>query len=575
MVSQDKNELRTAPPPFARGEIALLVLIVIAAFLLRGWAILFRGFIAYDETYYYILGRNLLTGHGYTLNGLPHATFPPLYPILAGLAGFVFADPMMATSAVSAFFGALLPLPVYFLARDIHGRRAGLFAAASAAVLPSLFFYATKGVPYAYKMYAGTETLYVTLFAAGAASIWLARKGSYRHAMLAGLFFGLAALTRSEGPVISGFILLWFLLDRLATGRRFRAKKFLQAALTAAVMLAVFSPWLLHLRKLTGQWTLGPKLTNKVVIREALWKWFKDNRNADFLKIHYRLNDDATWMQEPYWGVSDWHRTRMAQSSALSSGLSAVRNFDTRWAGTFAPFFYKQPFALLPPLAILLVCAGLFFPPWSGVRARWWGFLLFNFLVMLFMAVSVGALPRNELPLVALLCVSLGKGLDFSLALPRRLAAAPMKKARAASVVLALVILALTAVRGVNMNIKYTRRTSSGGGVESQRRERELARRLEEMLPEHRPLMCMQPWIAVWADLDWRVVPLGPTRRVLLYAQNRGIEYVVLQRWQMIWPEDDPAPPPHTVTEIDVGGTYYLLDLSRPREAPREGAAPD
>ena len=69
----------------------LLAAIVLIAAALRAYALYIRGALDYDETYYYILGHNLFAGKGYTLNGLPHTAFPPLYPIFVGLAG-LFTD---------------------------------------------------------------------------------------------------------------------------------------------------------------------------------------------------------------------------------------------------------------------------------------------------------------------------------------------------------------------------------------------------------------------------------------------------------------------------------------------------
>jgi len=113
---------------------ALLGCFAVAAFVARFLAFGHRGVIGFDETYYYILGRSLVTGEGYTLNGLPHTAFPPLYPLLVGLASFLTSTPQYALWIVSAVAGALLPLPVYFLGKDVHGKVAGLFAGASVAV---------------------------------------------------------------------------------------------------------------------------------------------------------------------------------------------------------------------------------------------------------------------------------------------------------------------------------------------------------------------------------------------------------------------------------------------------------
>ena len=116
-----------------------------AALVVRAWALWARGVVDFDETYYYILGRNLFSGNGYTLNGLPHTAFGPLYPFLVG-AGSFFGLPMrLATCGVTAVLGALVVVPVYLLARDIYGKRAARLSAGVAALWPSLFFFAACG----------------------------------------------------------------------------------------------------------------------------------------------------------------------------------------------------------------------------------------------------------------------------------------------------------------------------------------------------------------------------------------------------------------------------------------------
>lgn len=553
---------------------------VAAGFLIRAWALGYRGVIGYDETYYYILGRNLLAGNGYTLNGLPHAAFPPLYPMLVGLAGLLRDNARFATSAVSAIGGALLPLPVYFLARDVHGRRAGAFAALAAALWPSLVFYASLGVPYAYKLYAGAEPLYLTLWFSGVASIWLfSRHGGWGRAMLGGVFFGLASLVRSEGPVVFSFVFLWLVLDLLAARRLFRWKRLLQTVLVGAAMVAAFSPFLIQMHRATGKWTLGPKLSNKTRIRNALWNWLEKDDNFGFMQIHYKLADNDRWMEEPYWGMTQWHRDRLAGTGAMSSGLTAVRHPDTRWVPVFLRFFYeggqgKSP--LVPLYAWPLMVAGLFLGPWGAPRRHWWGLLLVNVFGMLFLAVSVGALPRNALTLAALLTVPVGKGLDALAAAVSRaiLLITPKRTAvgRAVWVIPVAAVFLAMAAGGISRNVEGTIRRGPTGGALNQPREREMAKLLGEKLPPGGTLVSMQPWIAVWAGLDWRVPPLVPGDRFLAYMENRGFDYALLQPWHPAVGENGRRLEPYLVEELDFGVKYLLYDFTG-RPGPGAGSA--
>lgn len=536
---------------------------------MRAWALHRRGVLDFDEAYYYILGTNLFSGNGFCLNGLSHTAFPPLYPALVGLASLFTSSIRLATSSVSAIAGALLPLPIYFLARDVHGRRAGGIAAVAAAVFPVLFFVAASGVAYPLRMYFGSEPLYVTLLVTAILFVWLfARRGGWRNATLAGLFFGLASLVRSEAPVVFSFVFLWLVIERLASRKLFAIKTLIQTALVPAVMLAVFSPFLIHVRTASGRWTLGAKLVNNARIRDTLYKWVH-NDSGDFLAKHYSLNDSATGMEDPYWGESAWHRQAAAHDSPVKGGLSLVANPDWRWLPIFFRSFCSGPlpevdFPLVPSYAWLFIAAGLFFGPWNAHRFRWWSLLFFNFAPMLLLAVSLYVLPRHELALVALLCIPLGKGLDGAATLVKRTAMRFAHAGEAFAGVLGLLPAALVCIalftRGIDLNVAGG--VYAGGDVSkrSQQHQRELAGILKDRIPEGKTLMCHQPWIALWSGHDWRVAPHAASAELLAYAVARGIEYAVLEPSH---PAAGEALRPYLVARITCGTTYLLYDFTR------------
>jgi len=548
----------------------VLVISVGLAFLLRAWALSRRGVVDFDECYYYILGRNLVCGLGYRLNGLPHTAFPPLYPALVGVASLFTSSMRAATSSVSVAAGALLPVPVYLLARDVHGRRAAAWAALGAACWPVFFFFAASGVAYGMRMYFGSEPLYITLVASGLAFVWLSwRHGRLIHAAAGGAFFGLACLVRSEGPVVFAFVFVWLVAALAAGGRLVTRRGLAIPAAAAACMLVVFSPFLIHVRAVSGRWSLGAKLVNNARIRDTLHAWVVENDSKPFMSRHYALNESGEWMADPYWGVAPVHGGR-GEGGALASGLSLVLSPDWRWAGRFAAAFFKGPVAIVPWYGWLFIVAGLFFAPWNRPRAAWWGFLAANFAAMFLLAVSLYVLPRHELPLAALLAVSLGKGLDgagrlagraaawlaFDLGLLRRMAyAAP-----------AVVVLAFFIDAGVKLNVAGS--IYAGGDVSrrEQSHDRAAAAELSD-LPAGATLMSHQPWIAVWGGFRWRVAPYAPGGRLLHYARARGIDYALLAPSHRALNEDGRALEPFLARHVDAGRGYYLFDFTGARDA--------
>jgi 4-amino-4-deoxy-L-arabinose transferase-like glycosyltransferase len=187
-----------------------------------------------DEAYYSALGNLLAKGEGFVRPGealgedlsVPTAERPPMYPLaLAGLAelGGNGSDAQRLLGAVT---GAVTIVAVALLGRRLAGPRAGLIAAAIAALYPTLI--AADGA-------LMTESLYgaLTGLALLAAYRLVDATGAGRAALL-GLVVGLAALTRGEG-----LILLPLLLVPLV-----RRPGGLRAAAVACVSFAlVLAPW--------------------------------------------------------------------------------------------------------------------------------------------------------------------------------------------------------------------------------------------------------------------------------------------------------------------------------------------
>lgn len=564
--------------PGRRRTAVILLFCMAVAFFARAWSLGHSGVVGFDETYYYILGRNLVTGGGYSLNGLPHTAFPPLYPLLVGTASLLIAEMNYCIWIVTAVAGALLPLPVYLVASDIHGRRTGLFAAGAAAVWPALFFYAVKSVPYSQRLYAGSEPLYVTVFVTGAVFLWLtSRRPGWRYAAASGFFFGLAWLSRSEGPAVFAFLFIWFVADGVLTRRLFKVREMLRAALVPVIALAVFSPFLIHLHSATGTWTLGSKLQDKARIRESFWRWIQEDDNIGFMQIHYALNDDGTWMEEPYWGISDWHGREMREGEADARTMAVIRDLDRRWLPYFAGMFFGGEYPLVPAYAWALLAAGLLIPSWSVVRLRWWGFAAANAAPFAVMAVTVSCIPRYVMPLMPLFAVGAARGLCGLEAVARgalgALAPGRDKLVRALPLAVALAVLGYMLYHGVEMNLAGSRVSPKKTALVNQTPERRLAEYLRGTLPEGAGFMCMRPWLAARAGLDWRVVPLADVRDIIAYGQSRGIRFALLEPWQ-IRDDEREVLAPHVVEELDYGVIFTLLDLEKgPRIAPRGAAA--
>jgi 4-amino-4-deoxy-L-arabinose transferase-like glycosyltransferase len=126
-------------------------------------------------------------------------------------------------------------VPIYVLGRQLGGGRTGLVAAALAALYPNFI---------AYSHYLWAEPLYILLATSGLALLGSqqGRPALWRSA-LAGLLFGVAALTREVGVVfpLLGAAWLYFV------SRAEPAKAAARSGLLVAVFALVLVPWTLHL----------------------------------------------------------------------------------------------------------------------------------------------------------------------------------------------------------------------------------------------------------------------------------------------------------------------------------------
>ena len=553
-----------------RSETLVIAASAVIALLVRVWALQRRGIVDFDECYYYLLGRNLISGNGYTLNGLPHTAFPPLYPLLVGVAGAFTSSVRLATSAVSAIAGALVVVPVWFLARDVHGRCAALFAALAAAVWPGLFFFSALGVPAGEKMYAGSEPTYVTLVVSGATCLWLfARHGGFARAATAGLFFGLASLARSEGPVLFAFLFAWLVLDGTLTRRLFKARHAAGAALALVIMAAAYSPFLLYNRAVTGRWEAGAKLANNVRIRNAMWEWAVQDRPLAFARIHYQLDDEGARMADAYWGVTDERGTDTGGDGSFASGLAMIATAQKRWVPVWLRALYGGWRALVPWYLLAAIGLGVLTPPWGAVQLRWWLFFSAALASSLLIGVSLFVFARHLAVLAPLFAVAAGKGLE-SLARLAGVVAGRLKGTRAAvptaGVILSGAILALMVVHGVELNLGGNRPTGVDNELGNQRAEKELAARLSEVLPAGSELMCLKPWVAVWGGFEWRVAPVAPQGRIAAYATANKIDFAILEP-RMLGPSGGIEPlSKYHVGAFEFNGTYHLYDFRSTRD---------
>ncbi len=176
--------------------------------------------VAYDASYYYKLALAIGNRGCYCTGQHEETTRAPLWPFLMSIVFSLFDT---THSIYARLFLSVLDsgtcLFVFFLARDIFGKRVAWITGVLAAIYPGLFIY--DGWLYA-------EAVYTFFLAAFAYSLYrfqrnlqepstipLSRKhklGRILWPMAAGLSLTLAAYDRPNGPLLLGMVVLWAII---------------------------------------------------------------------------------------------------------------------------------------------------------------------------------------------------------------------------------------------------------------------------------------------------------------------------------------------------------------------------
>lgn len=328
---------------YSKTECVSVVGVVSLAFLLRLSVLRLQTPITPDSVYYATLGKHLVSGN--LEEGL--STFwPPLYPLLVGLASLVFRDIETGGKFVSALAGSVLVIPVYSLIRILYGQDAALIGALLVALHPTLIHYSTALL---------TESTYTTLFVTVLFSGLRAFSGgAYRDFFFVGLALGACYLLKPEAIGYVGLMAVLTLCTPLL-GHHLPPPEVLCrviALIAGAALLSV--PYILFLRRATGGWTISDKFWAHVHPNESLerrWLGLSEGRTttlADRLYAGASRKDDSLAKTEPPAAVASSLRRMIARS------IEALR-FE---AGLLL-------YGMTPPHFVVLMGLGM-------LRAEWW-----------------------------------------------------------------------------------------------------------------------------------------------------------------------------------------------------------
>jgi len=193
-------------------------------------------------------GRNLFSGNGFSVRGGPQLDFPPLYPILIGISWFISRNLEFSGQIVSVIASSLLVIPVYYLARNMYGKRVALISALFIIVCPPLVFASTE---------IRTEALYTLLLATSVSLGWKAlRTRNLLWALLTGLAIGSAFLAYPMGIVLVPLFLFFFLLSKYFALKLSKTRILAKMVVLVASFVIVSLPYWAFLHRHMGKWVI-------------------------------------------------------------------------------------------------------------------------------------------------------------------------------------------------------------------------------------------------------------------------------------------------------------------------------
>lgn len=554
-------------------------LIAVGAVALRLILLLGRGdYLAFDEGFYLLLGRSLLTGDGYSLVGIPHTALSPLFPLLAGAAGVVLDSWVWGGRIVAAVAAGLLVLPAWAVFRRLAEPRVAFTATLLVAVLPSL---APFVVPFwiGADLWVGAEPLlHLLLYTGVAAWLWANEGGGLGRWAVCGGAFGLAFLARPEAIITWGLLGL-AALGAAATGRSLRRVS--GATVMGVAFVLVAAPYWFYLHDATGQWMLNGRGVAPVAsaasalggegrggpagtIEQMLWE-----DDKEYERRLYGLDPTGLRLANGYWGVYQTPApTDPPASGGRGEGAAGAPGDRAQGAAAATASASREPPS---PLALFLASMRQIFPlllwPFvilGAVQRRPRPVLRMELPVTfalvgtsLAIATLVAIDPRTQLFLVPLLALYAARGF----ALVEQVVQGRVKGAGLQPGFVELVLAAVTVVWLLGINARRLQLSVSVGSPHHIMFEqnRAVAESLDALGPSaDGPVMSWHPALAVYADRDWRVLPHATLPEILRYGQAAGAGVTVLSAYY---------PPDLKIERLDTRYLVLPLPAGPPTEA--------
>ena len=461
-----------------------------------------------DEGAYVWLGRNIVTGRGFTFIGIPELHYTPLFPLVSGLLYLLLHNLEAASKVCFVVLGAGLVLPVYWLARAAYGVREARVAGLLVAALPAL----TSHILYWGSM---SEPLYLFLLFSGLWLVWRAwQEGGVWLPAAAGLCLTLAYLARPEGLIYVGAALACLLLAGLGRLR----ERWRGVAALAAVFVLLAAPYIIYLHQETGVWMLTGKTWTAYTQDRAL-------ANKDWVAF-----DAMTWGLDSTGEVLYHSQERFSHSlfSYMAAEPGAFVQGMVDNARTLPGVLFGRE-GIPRPLAPLL---GLTFFACAWTRRRAWTELFLGGAVLVPIVTFWPVLysVRFLQPVYPIAMIWLGRGL---VALGDWLADTWRAQLGSSKAGLRRTLVALPTVGAVAYLLALQPGVVASGAAAMKFNYKAVGQWLRANTPAEAVVMSRGAICAIEAEREWAPFPHASWPEIVAYGRRRGAGYLVVNEQEI------------------------------------------
>jgi 4-amino-4-deoxy-L-arabinose transferase-like glycosyltransferase len=250
-----------------------------------------------DMLGYHESGISLLQGGDLMVKGRVSAARPPLYPILVYLVYYLFgAGNVLALRLVQAALGGVVALLTVILGQKVFSRKIGIWGGLMYALYPAAWTFADMVM---------SEMLFSVLLMAGLIYLVDLPKGRYQDAVLAGIFLGLATLTRS---VLYQFPLFFAAVYLIFSRQRWKRLPHLTVFLFCFWL--VILPWLARNQRVFGK----PLMSTK----SGVDLYFYNHNPFSYIIFNFSKEDEMLRGGVKPWLLSEMERDSLARGAALT-----------------------------------------------------------------------------------------------------------------------------------------------------------------------------------------------------------------------------------------------------------------